>query len=215
MSLDALLQRADLWRGNAPAPHGQHVISTGRAELNELLDGWPQGALTEILVNHQGIGELALLMPALARLTREDRWLVFVAPPHIPYAPALAQHGVELARVLVVKPQRPADTLWALEQALRAGCCGAVLAWPTRADFTALRRLQLAAEAGDAMGVLYRTEELAQQSSPAALRVQLASVGGDLEVRVLKQRGGMRTKALRLKQGVAQKRKACHVAGAT
>jgi cell division inhibitor SulA/protein ImuA len=200
MSLDALLQRADLWRGSASAPHAQHVLSSGREDLDALMGGWPQGALTEILADRQGIGEMALLLPALARLTQEDRWLVFIAPPHIPYAPALAQHGIRLARVLVVRPQQPKDTLWALEQALRAGCCGAALAWPARADFTALRRLQLAAEAGDAMGVLYRPEETARQSSPAALRLQLAAMSDELEVRVLKQRGGLKTRALRIRQ---------------
>jgi cell division inhibitor SulA/protein ImuA len=150
------------------------------------------------LADRQGIGELALLLPTLARLTQEDRWLVFVAPPHIPYAPALVQHGIALPRVLVVKPRKPADTLWALEQALRAGCCGAVLGWQPRVEFTALRRLQLAAEVGDAMAVLYRPEATASQSSPAALRLQLVPVNRDLEVRVLKQRGGLKTRALRL-----------------
>lgn len=192
MSLDALLQRTDLWRGNAAAPHAQHVLSTGRSDLDALFGGWPQGAVTEILADRQGIGELALLLPVLSRLTQEDRWLAFIAPPHIPYAPALAQHGIELSRVLVVTPRQPSDTLWALEQALRAGCCGAVLAWPARADFTALRRLQLAAESGDAMAVLYRPEAAASQSSPAALRLQLAPACGALEVRVLKQRGGFK-----------------------
>ncbi len=199
MSLDALLQRADLWRGNASAPKSQHLISTGRQDLDDLFGGWPQGALTEIITGRHGIGELALLLPALARFTREDRWLAFIAPPHIPYAPGLAQGGVQLERVLVVKPEKNPDTLWALEQALRAGCCGAVLAWPARADFTALRRLQLAAEAGDAMAVIYRPEESARESSPAALRLQLAPSEGELEIRVLKQRGGLRAPAMRIR----------------
>ncbi len=198
MSLDALLQRADLWRGNTSAPKSQHLISTGREELDDLFGGWPRGALTEILASRRGIGELSLLLPALAQLTREDRWLAFIAPPHIPYAPGLAQGGVELARVLVVKPEKNPDTLWALEQALRAGCCGAVLAWPARTDFTALRRLQLAAEAGDAMAVIYRPEESARESSPAALRLLLSPAEGELEIRVLKQRGGLRTQAVRI-----------------
>jgi cell division inhibitor SulA/protein ImuA len=199
MSLDALLQRADLWRGNASTPKSQVLISTGRAELDDLFGGWPQGALTEIVASRQGIGEVALLLPALARLTRADRWLAFIAPPHIPYAPGLAQGGVQLERVLVVKPEKNPDTLWALEQALRAGCCGAVLAWPARADFTALRRLQLAAEAGDAMAVIYRPEESARESSPAALRLQLGTVDGELEIRVLKQRGGLRSRTVRIR----------------
>jgi hypothetical protein len=192
MSLDQLLQRTDIWRGGRLAGPVR-AIATGYSELDDLLPGggWPQGALTEILMSRQGIGALRLLMPALAQLSHDDRWICWVAPPHIPYAPALVAAGVDLSRVLLVHPGARQDGLWAVEQSLRSGNCGAVLAWPALDDAAVLRRLQLAAEAGDALGFLFRSQPVARRSSPAALRIQLDTHSdGNLSVSILKRRGG-------------------------
>ncbi len=199
MNLEDLMQRADLWRGGcAPPPSG---LASGYAQLDALLNGgWPQGTLIEIITAHRGIGELRLLLPALASLTEEKRWLAFVAPPYIPYAPALACAGVQLAHVLQIQPRTHTDTLWALEQALRSGSCGAVLAWLQQADGKSLRRLQLAAEAGDSLGFLFRSATACRESSPAAVRLRLAPARVDnrVSLEVLKRRGGWPTGPLDL-----------------
>jgi len=193
--LHPLLQRTDIWRGGdrsqAPYALAAAVAASGYPALDARLPGggWPVGALTELLLHRPGIGELRLLLPALARLSRQ-RWLVCVAPPHLLYAPALARAGVNLARVLLVDDQEPAEQLWALEQALRSGLCGAVLAWPRTLDHRRLRRLQLAAEAGAALGFLFRPAEAIQEASPAALRLGLNPSPTGLCVTLLKQRGG-------------------------
>jgi cell division inhibitor SulA len=188
MNLDSHMQRAGVWRGGGTPPEDSG-LATGIPQLDDLLGGWPQGALTEILVPEEGIGELSLLMPVLARLSHTRRWLAWVAPPHIPYAPALAGAGIDLSRVLLVRPRSATDGLWAVEQTLRAGTCGAVLAWLAAADNTVLRRLQLAAEAGRAMGILFRPVRLASHASPAALRLRLETSSRGLAVHVLKRRG--------------------------
>jgi hypothetical protein len=191
MNLDALLQRTDVWCGGRFAT-AVKAVPSGFSELDELLGGgWPQGALTEIITSRQGIGALRLLMPALARLSQDDRWICWVAPPHIPYAPALLNAGIDLSRILLVHPGAQQDGLWAVEQSLRCGNCAAVLAWPTLDDKVILRRLQLAAEAGDALGVLFRPRHFVQRPSAAALRIQLApGIDGGLSVSILKRRGG-------------------------
>lgn len=180
MNLERLLQRADIWRGGAAPP--AQALPSGFAELDRLLPGGglPRGALTEILIEREGIGELSLLVPALARATEDERWLVFVAPPHIPYAPALARAGVNLGRVLVVHPHVARDSLWAIEQALRAGTASVVLAWLAHAESKALRRLQLAAEAGGSLGILFRRARRAEEGSPAALRLKLEPASPEL-----------------------------------
>jgi hypothetical protein len=193
VNLDSLLsRRSDIWRGGQFSTTAETVAS-GFAELDESLPGggWPRGALTEILMPQHGIGALRLLMPALASVSHEGRWICWVAPPYIPYAPALLGVGIDLSRVLLVHPKGHQDGLWAVEQSLRSGTCSAVLAWPTLDDSTALRRLQLAAEAGNAMGFLFRPRRLAERPSPAALRVQLLpESGAGLSVTILKRRGG-------------------------
>lgn len=188
--LNELLQHPHIWRAR-DRRHGGDGIASGFPELDSELPGggWPVGALTEILFPRPGIGELRLLMPALARLSQARRWLAWVAPPYIPYAPALAAQGVNLARVMVVHPRDEQAALWAIEQALRAGTCAAVLAWVKRADERSLRRLQLAAEAGNCMAVLFRTQYSVVQTSPAALRLNLRPSAQGLEIDILKRRG--------------------------
>src|SRR5690606_17075946 len=123
-ALDEILRQPGIWRGRERAADtGLAHAATGFAELDQTLPGggWPLGALTEILHAEPGIGELRLLMPALARLSRQGRWVALIAPPYIPYAPALAGCGVDLRHVLLVHPKGSVDALWSLEQALRAG----------------------------------------------------------------------------------------------
>lgn len=122
-----VLNHPTLWRGNDRARVAMPSVPTGFAELDVLLPGggWPREALTEIYVERPGIGELRLVMPAMARLTQDERWLAMVAPPYLPYAPALLGHGVRLSHVMLIRPDTVEARLWAGEQALRSGSCGA------------------------------------------------------------------------------------------
>jgi hypothetical protein len=191
-SLDLVLQHPGIWRGDQLAQSGVEALPTGFAELDEQLPGggWPRGALTEILLEREGIGELRLLLPALARVSEQSEWQAWVDPPHVPYAPALAVAGVKLKQLLVAKPQSDADAWWTAEQALRSGACSAVLAWLSMPDERRMRRLQLGAESGRAWGVLFRSASAAQERSTAALRLRLEATANGLAVHILKRRGG-------------------------
>jgi hypothetical protein len=191
-SLAALLSHPAIWRGGDCAPEPA-ALATGFATLDAVLPGrgWPGAALTEIAIAREGIGELSLMLPALARLTRERRDVVWVAPPHLPYAPALVAAGVDPTRLVIVRPRRDADVLWAYEQALRAPECGAAFAWPATHDERLLRRLAVAAREGRTWGVLWRRPGQRLTASPAPLKLSLAGDdGGRLAVRVVKRRGG-------------------------
>lgn len=189
-ALDTLLRGPHLWRGDSQAEVAVPSVSTGFGALDTLLPGggWPRAALIELLAPRPGVGELSLLMPALARLSGTDQWIALVSPPHVPYAPALAAAGIDLARVVIVRAGDGADTLWAMEQALGSGSCGAVIGWPSFVNERSLRRLQLAAETGRALG-LYFSSGQATSSSLAALRLQLTPADDRLRVHVLKVRG--------------------------
>jgi cell division inhibitor SulA/protein ImuA len=180
-----------IWRGSELARAACPGIATGFAALDVELPGggWPRGALTEILPQHEGIGELRVLGPALAQLASRKKFIAWIAPPYLPYAPALAAAGIDLARVLIVKTSSDGDSLWATEQALRSAACGGVLAWPSRISFVQLRRLQLAAEGSRCLAVLFRPTGAAREPSPAVLRIGLATSAGGLALSILKRRG--------------------------
>ena len=190
-----ILPQMPIWpEAVAPSPPTAGLAS-GHSALDAALggSGWPQESLTEILIGRAGLDEINLLLPAFAQITRQKRWLAFVAPPHFYYAPVLAQAGVDLSRVLLIHPSARHAALQTVEQILRAGTCGAVLAWVEQADYTTLQRLQLAAEAGNSWAVLFRPANAMQLLSPAGLRVKLeplSASGRTLAVQVLKRRGG-------------------------
>lgn len=191
----ALPQHPALWRGGDLARTALPGVATGFAQLDAALPGggWPVANLTELMPRHEGIGELRLLGAALAHLSGTGRHLVWIAPPYHPYAPALAAAGIQLRQLMVVQTKSPQETLWATEQALRANACGAVLAWPSRPshepDYTALRRLQVAAEGSRALAFLFRSPKAAPHTSPAALRLILDTAQGGLAVHIVKRRG--------------------------
>ncbi|MFO1324674.1 MAG: translesion DNA synthesis-associated protein ImuA [Burkholderiales bacterium] len=189
-ALTALLAHPAIWRGDDVAPEPAAVPS-GFAALDAALPGrgWPQGALTEFLLEREGIGEIRLTLPALARVQAAGRDVVWIAPPYRPYAPALAQGGIDLARFHVVRCAAGKDALWAFEQALRAPECGAAFAWLPTHDERALRRLQVAAREGRTWGVLWRRPGQRGGAAAAPLRLALAEQDGRLAVRVLKRRG--------------------------
>ncbi len=189
--LAQLLARPDIRCANDLAQVLHQSVPTGFAGLDAELPGggWPGGTLTEILPEHEGIGELRLLGPALATLSRRGRRLAWIAPPYLPYAPALAATGIDLATLIIVRAGSPVDALWAAEQCLNAAACGAVLLWPQRIGYAELRRLQLAADGTGALALLFRPPHVATQSSPAALRLALSTSSRGLAVKILKRRG--------------------------
>ncbi|VVO28836.1 hypothetical protein PS691_04775 [Pseudomonas fluorescens] len=111
-----------------------------------------------------------------------------MAPPHVPYPQAWQNAGVDLRQLSVIQAS-DRDALWAAEQCLRSGSCGAVLCWPQKADDRALRRLQVAAETGQTLAFAYRSIKEAINPSPAALRIAIDARPAQL--RVLKCRGGL------------------------
>ena len=198
-----LLEHPAIWRGRSAAQRSG--LPTGFTALDEYLpdSGWPRTGLIEILVSRFGSGELTLLVPALGVLTRAAaaRWCVWVAPPLVPFAPALASCGVVLDRVAVVGGALSARQdarfrgdpgMWALEQTLGSGACDAVLGWVRQVKPRDIRRLQLAAERGRSLGVLFRPRRVSREASAAVLRLSVEPLTAGVRLTILKGRSARR-----------------------
>jgi protein ImuA len=203
MSLDPLLQNAAIWRGSESSASDRLGIASGFRQFDEKLGGWPVGALVELIPQREGIGELSILLPALATLAADERWIALVNPPYVVYAPAFAAAGIDLAKIIVVRARGTLDAVWSTEQALRSGACSAVLAWPGFLTEQAIRRLQLAAETGRALGIWFTACGALPRTSPVPYRLRLDSYAGCTQVEILKRRGGGITHSLLLKNVVA------------
>lgn len=193
-------QAANLWRARDFTRLAQERrgsgIGTGFAELDAAFfdGGWPRSGLAELLCDTPGIGELRLLVPALAALaSSEERWIAWVAPPFVPFAPALAAAGIDLAKLLLVRTDSSSDALMAMELALKTGDCSAVLGWLPEAHlgFSELRRLLIAARQGGTWGSLFRPANALRNASAAELRLRLRpGAAHSLRVDIVKRRGG-------------------------
>jgi cell division inhibitor SulA/protein ImuA len=204
-SLAQVLERSDIRRGDAFAVAPAPTFSTGFPVLDAELPGggWPRGALTELLPEHDGIGELGLLLPALATLTAAGQTVVLIAPPQCVHAPAWAAAGIRLDGLRLVFPRRPRDALWAGVETLRCGGVAATLLWLDtlfrgHLPATSARRLQVAAGEGGGAAFFFRPPQLAAAASPAPLRLQLQAAGQQLRVHLLKRRGPPARQALLL-----------------
>ena len=192
VALDMLLAARTLWHAGRSAAIAADGEPTGHDALDALLPqgGWPRRSLTELLLPADGVGELALLLPTLARMTQAGSTVAVIAPPYVPYAPAWQAAGVDLS-LLEIVDAAPRDALWAFEQCLRSGACAAVLGWPVQADGPALRRLQVAADSGECLGFALRDRRHAANPSAAALRLEAVSdAQGGSTWQVRKCRGG-------------------------
>ena len=198
-----------LWLAHQVSRQVDRPVASGFGALDAQLPGggWPRRALSELLLAHPGVGEMRLLAPALVGVQQRSRLVMLFDPPAALCAGSLAQLGFDVEQLLVIHTQGARDAggaghdgLWALEQALKSGHVGAVLAWlPPRLRPERLRRLQLAAQVHDGPAFVLRELAAATRPSAAPLRLALRPGGADvLTVRLLKRRGPPLEAALRL-----------------
>lgn len=208
--LSRLMQRGSVWRArrqwhlDQPEGDTRCGISTGVEALDEVLGGgWPRGELLELLLDRAGCGEVRLLLPLMHRCER----VVWFDPPWQPHAAALAAAGLDLSRLVIVRTRHPRQRLWAMEQALKSGCCDLVLGWFAAVQGQWLRRLQLAVAAGGGHGALMRPADFARQGSVAPWRLRLSAPdqsSGDetaplsrrIKVHAFKRKGAMPARAI-------------------
>lgn len=203
-ALDTLLHNAAIWRGSEHSRAESDNIPSGFEVFDKTLGGWPLGALIELIARHEGVGEFSVLLPALARLSKDERWIALIAPPYIPYAPALFHAGIDLAKIVVIRASGTADTLWAMNQALHSGACSAVIGWPASITEQAIRRLQLATEAGRALGAYFTRPGAAVRTSPVPYRLRIDGSIDNIRIEVLKRRGGSLNSPLQIRNAVHQ-----------
>jgi len=194
--LDNLLKRSDIWQASQQNTQ-QHALSTGYTKLDTLLHyrGWPLNALTEILVTQPHIGEIQLVLPSIVKQMQSGGALFLIEPPFSPYAPAWINAGIDINRIYIIKSCQEQDWLWVSEQVMAnkgVACC---LFWPPKDQLSnkVLKRLQLASKQGSPLNFIFRQSSVANQSSPASLRLVVkpeSNLNSGLEIEILKQPGG-------------------------
>lgn len=193
-----------LWRASQLArtsgDGAGHYLACGHTTLASGLPGggWPLGNLIELLLEHAGAAELQLLKPALSAL--KHRQIALLQTPYQPHTLALAAMGLDSRYLLWLRCARTHDALWAAEQVLRNGSCGALLFWTDKMRSESLRRLHLAAQSSKTLFCVMRPSHYAQQPSPAILRLQITRIAQGLRLSILKRRGSPQAEPIFLSQ---------------
>jgi len=193
IALEHHFQRGQVWKGDqTPEFSSASVLDSGYSELNHELParGWRAGQICEIYTQAAGCGEFSLLLPALAALSQQERWIMLVAPPAIPYAPALKMAGINTGRLLMVHPTNHKEALWCIEEGLRSGQCSAVLGWLKEVEPTSVRRIQLACEEQQNHCWLWPGSPAENKATAAPVRISVRRHSArEAAVRFIKRRG--------------------------
>lgn len=179
-----------IWRADQMGSYSTAITSSGYPALDTELpkNGWPASSLIELLVQQNGIGEIQLLLPALAAIAKRRR-IALVQFPHLPQIASWMGWGLPIESLLWIKTARTADALWSAEQILRNGNCGALLFWQTHVRSESLRRLHLAAQGSDMTFWMIRPLANAQDASPSPLRLGLRPARSGIAIDIIKRRG--------------------------
>jgi cell division inhibitor SulA len=188
-----LLKHSQIWQASRKESRIRPALTTGYAALDCQLHyaGWPQGAVSELLLSHNGIGEIRLLTPLLARLSKQAGYITWINPPFRPYGPALVKQQVQLDKMVVVRAGTVQESVWAARQALVSKACSAVLLWlPAKSLNKEIRQLSLAAKSGNCWGIIFRPQQFQQQPSAATLRIVMQLKQRQQALSIIKQPGG-------------------------
>ena len=178
MSRSAVPILDSLWRASEMGTPASFTTPSGHPGLDAELPGggWPAGQLSEVLQAQAGLHEWRLLLPAV-RAASASGVVVLIGCPRWPNMAALAGQGIGLSRMLLVDAAKPAERLWAAEQALRCRELAALMVWLPQARPELLRRLQFSGQAAHQprppLAFVFRPLAAQQDSSPAPLRLAL------------------------------------------
>ena len=112
--------------------------------------------ITEIIMRGEAWSNIQMLLPLLAQLSHDQRWLAWVAPPKLLPKAQLQAAGFDLNKIILLQPDAQHDTMSLAKQALKSGTCHAVISWFGCLADDELNDLAVAAEAGNSQAFLVR-----------------------------------------------------------
>lgn len=141
---------------------------------------WSAGAVHELLCDPRGPAPTSImLLLARAAWSVCGGAIVWCDPDRQLYPPALAAAGIDLQRLILLRPRNSAEQIWALSECLRCRGVGATVATVTRLSRVEARRLQLAAERGGGVAVFHRIPGRPPNHYAAATRWRVQPAAGD------------------------------------
>jgi hypothetical protein len=172
----------------------RELFSTGCEAIDQCFPGTglPMDAVSEWVADSDACGASALSLAVVAARMRHAHQdidignpndkrlgdagqLVVVAGDNHFHPPAAISVGIDPSQLIWVRPTTTADTVWAIDQALR--CTGVSVVWApigSWLDGRDARRFQLAAQAGQTTGCFVRPRSVRGRPTFAPVRFHVA-----------------------------------------
>lgn len=160
-----------------PASLMVQTVETGLKVLDDILPGhgFSTGSVVEWISDQPGMFAGSIALSCIRPFLKMSGCLAVIDSHGEFYLPAAVARGIPASRILLVRPDHPSDSLWALEQASLSAGVRVVLCWLDRVSSTVMRRLQLAVERSGVTVFLIRPAQVLQQPSWADLRLTLTT----------------------------------------
>lgn len=171
--LKKLVDKGLLWQGKATSGQQKDYLSTGSAQLDELLGGgWQLAGLHEIQ-RHYPFTEQGLLTPLLKQALSRQITVFWIAPPAVVSASGLAWQLSQQSLQVVINAKGN-EAAWAFEQILQSGAGIAFLwQWQSEIDAGMVRRWYKAVQAGKQTGFIFTDIAHQPEARSYTNRVQL------------------------------------------
>jgi hypothetical protein len=171
------------------APHRPPIgdaISTGISSLDQMIGGgFPKGAIT-VLTGLSGAGRMSLAAKVLGEKTRQKHAVAWIDAKGTLYPPALERFGVNLSRLLMVRPEKD-RAMYAMHQIADSGVFGAIVMSGGRIGHAGLKRVQTSIEAHK-LSAIFVLDPKETADVPCALRLRVTRQTMGIVVEVEKNR---------------------------
>lgn len=113
--------------------------------------------VTEISYEQAGLSELKLLLPLMAQLSHQDKWIVWISPSYIPHTEALEEWGIDVSKILILHAHQINNYNHCIKEALSGGNCSSVFAWiPENGDDLNIDMLNYCARKGQSQAFVFK-----------------------------------------------------------
>jgi hypothetical protein len=190
-----------LWQASQHTRSIGDKLPTGLSDLDDALNGgFPNRGVVRIN-STMGIGEWLLCTPVIQQRQQDQRQLFIIAAPMTVNSAMLIEQGIPLERTFFIQVNTRDEALWACEQCLSSGVAHSVLLWHEQLSIGQAKRLEVAAEQGDSLLMLFQYQQYSQPL-PISLSMSLNRQQHSLLVSIDKQRGGWPVTSIRVEHGL-------------
>lgn len=168
-----------------PMPKPVQQVSVGLEAIEYSFSGnsFPVGVVHELISgDRRGAASTnGFIAALLGSLMRKNDYCLWISNQRTLFPPGLKSFGVEPDRFIFIDIKREKEVLWAVEQGLKCGGLGAVVAELKEISFAQSQRLQLAVEKSRVTGFLHRCQPLSEHALACATRWKVKPIPSEPE----------------------------------